>query len=169
MNGNVDALIDRLSALLGADHVSRDPFERLAVGRSAAPISTKIAAFVREQSPFSAVVWPGSAQEVPDAIRLCVEHRCPIVPYGGGSGICGGVDIETASVAIDTKRLCQFEVNADNAMARAGAGLFWQELEDNLQMHGWASGYFPQSGHSATVGGMVSTRGIGVLSGRIIS
>jgi alkyldihydroxyacetonephosphate synthase len=64
------------------------------------------------------------------------------------------------------KRLCTIEVSQRNRIVRAGAGLFWQELEDNLTMQGWTSGHFPQSIQSATVGGMVSTRGVGTFSGR---
>ena len=37
-----------------------------------------------------AVVWPENVREVVAAVRLARELKIPIVPYGGGSGVCGG-------------------------------------------------------------------------------
>jgi FAD/FMN-containing dehydrogenase len=34
---------------------------------------------------------PGTAQEVSAAIRLCNEQRIPVIPYGTGTGLEGGV------------------------------------------------------------------------------
>ena len=37
-----------------------------------------------------AVVWPEHVREVVAVVKLAREQRIPIVPYGGGSGVCGG-------------------------------------------------------------------------------
>src|ERR1044071_7188497 len=37
-----------------------------------------------------AVVWPEHVREVAAVVKLAREQRIPIVPYGGGSGVCGG-------------------------------------------------------------------------------
>ncbi len=36
-----------------------------------------------------AVVRPASTEEVAAVVRLCAEHRLPIVPQGGNTGLCG--------------------------------------------------------------------------------
>lgn len=37
-----------------------------------------------------AVARPATTQEVAQVVRLCAEHRVPIVPQGGNTGLCGG-------------------------------------------------------------------------------
>src|ERR1043165_3501989 len=41
-------------------------------------------------APPHAVVWPEHVREIVQVIKLARELRMPIVPYGGGSGVCGG-------------------------------------------------------------------------------
>src|SRR5688500_16623373 len=36
------------------------------------------------------VVWPESVREVAAIVRVARDLHVPIVPYGGGSGVCGG-------------------------------------------------------------------------------
>src|SRR5690242_19650624 len=37
-----------------------------------------------------AVLWPEHVREVAAVVKLAREQRIQIVPYGGGSGVCGG-------------------------------------------------------------------------------
>lgn len=159
-------LLKLLADAIGERHVSTDPQDLLAQSRSAFPLDTKEIYLGRRPANYLAVVSPGTTSEVAAVVRLCAERRLPMVPYGGGSGICAGTKATVPALAIDTKRLCHLEVSERNNLVRAGAGLFWQELEDYLAARGWTSGHFPQSMQSATVGGMASTRGVGTFSGK---
>jgi FAD/FMN-containing dehydrogenase len=40
-----------------------------------------------------AVLRPANTQEVADAVRLCAEHRAPIVPQGGNTSMVGGAAV----------------------------------------------------------------------------
>src|ERR1044071_7474453 len=63
------------------DTYARDMWPRLLLGyREGRPLPAR---------PY-AVVWPEHVREVVAVIKLAREHRIPIVPYGGGSGGCGG-------------------------------------------------------------------------------
>src|SRR3546814_14077584 len=37
-----------------------------------------------------AIVRPFTTQQVADCLRLCNEHKVPVVPRGGNTGLCGG-------------------------------------------------------------------------------
>ena len=52
-----------------------------------------------------AVVWPEHVREVVAVVKLAREQRIPIVPYGGGSGVCGGAVPIFGGITIDTKRM----------------------------------------------------------------
>src|SRR3546814_20848047 len=36
-----------------------------------------------------AIVRPFTTQQVADCLRLCNEHKVPVVPRGGNTGLCG--------------------------------------------------------------------------------
>lgn len=39
----------------------------------------------------AAVVWPQSVQEVSHVVKICHKHRIPMIPFGTGTGLEGGV------------------------------------------------------------------------------
>ena len=56
-----------------------------------------------EGTPFPlplAVVEARSTQEVSRAMRLCREAGVIVVPYGGGSGVCGAIQVPEGVVVI---------------------------------------------------------------------
>ena len=46
-----------------------------------------------------AVVEAGSVEDVQRTLRLCRELRVPVVPFGGGSGVCGAIRTAEGVVA----------------------------------------------------------------------
>src|SRR5687768_9882999 len=51
------------------------------------------------------VVWPESEREVAAIVRVARELAVPIVPYGGGSGVCGGTVPILGGITVDLKRM----------------------------------------------------------------
>ena len=51
------------------------------------------------------VAWPSDEAEIRKIVKLCREHAVPIVPYGAGSGVCGGTVPIRGGVIIDVKRM----------------------------------------------------------------
>jgi alkyldihydroxyacetonephosphate synthase len=113
-----------------------------------------------------AVLRPGGVSEVSGILRLASEMRVPVVPMGGASGIVGGTMADRGQVLLDTKRLASFSLDPEDCTASGGCGLTCAELEERLGRRGFTSGHFPQSGHSATLGGMAATRAVGTFSTR---
>ena len=83
-----EAAVNRLRSLIGEKNVS-------------------VAMAVREQHgrdesyhacmPPAVVVWPTSTEQVSDVVRVCSELDVPMVPFGSGTGLEGGVNALQAS------------------------------------------------------------------------
>lgn len=87
-----------------------------------------------------------------------------MIPFGGGSSVCGGVepaagDAYAGTLALDLERLHRvLEVDPCSRAARIQAGALGPELEAQLKPHGLTLRHFPQSFEFSTVGGWIATR-----------
>jgi alkyldihydroxyacetonephosphate synthase len=111
------------------------------------------------------VVWPETAREVVAIVKVARDHGAPIVPYGGGSGVCGGAVPIHGGVTIDTKRMVQCKaVTTDELTVDVEAGLGGERFEREMARRGYTFGHFPSSIYCSTVGGWLATRAAGQLS-----
>lgn len=112
-----------------------------------------------------AVVWPETVREIVAVVKLARELRVPIIPYGGGSGVCGGAVPIFGGITIDTKRMQQLRsVHSDELICDVDAGLNGERFERELARRGYTFGHFPSSIYCSTVGGWLATRAAGQLS-----
>jgi alkyldihydroxyacetonephosphate synthase len=112
-----------------------------------------------------AVVWPEHVREIVSVVKLARELRLPIVPYGGGSGVCGGAVPLHGGITIDTKRMQQVRaVRGDELICDVEAGMNGERFERELARRGYTFGHFPSSIYCSTVGGWLATRAAGQLS-----
>src|SRR5690349_21229716 len=51
--------------------------------------------------PPDAVVFPQSVEDVQDAVRICVQHKVPVIPYGTGTSLEGHINAPQGGVSID--------------------------------------------------------------------
>jgi alkyldihydroxyacetonephosphate synthase len=113
------------------------------------------------------VVSPTSTDEVVTVLRYANEARLPVVPYGGGSGVCGAVLPSAETIVVDLRQLNQLlEINETALQARVQAGMYGHRFEEALQAQGYTMGHWPQSVSLSTVGGWVATRAAGQFSTR---
>ena len=111
------------------------------------------------------VVWPESADEVAEVLSYAMEQKKTVVPYGAGSGVCGGARGQSGAVVIDTKRLNTIgPLNEIRGTVRVQAGVNGQHLEDWLQARGYTLGHSPSSISCSTIGGWAAARGAGQFS-----
>jgi alkyldihydroxyacetonephosphate synthase len=160
----VSDLVERLAAALPG-RVSSDAESLGAHRRDAWVLSELHDLEGRAAALPLAVVEPESSEEVSRAIRLCREARAPIVPYGGGSGVCGGVLVPAGAVVISTRRLDGLvRLDDANLVAVFRAGTNGMAAERCVQERGLTIGHWPQSIELSTVGGWVATRAAGQFS-----
>jgi hypothetical protein len=74
-------LLDRLRAIVGPSHALTDPDQQLPYLRELRDMYDGRAAVV---------LRPGSTDEVSKILSLAHEHRIPVVPQAGNTGLVGG-------------------------------------------------------------------------------
>ncbi len=153
-----------LAAALG-DRVRTDP-QVLADHRRDSWVLSELFDLEGRDSPLpSAVVEPRSAADVAQTLALCREARVPVVPFGGGSGVCGAIVVPEGAVVLSTRQLTGLvELDRDALTACFRAGTQGMEAERAVQAEGLTIGHWPQSIELSTVGGWVATRASGQFS-----
>ncbi|TNB48011.1 FAD-binding protein [Martelella lutilitoris] len=107
-----------------------------------------------------AVFFAESSEDVKAAVRLCAEHKVPVIPFGTGSSLEGQVNAPEGGICIDLSRMNRvLEVNAEDLDCRVEPGVTREELNDYLRDTGL---FFPiDPGANASLGGMAATRASG--------
>src|SRR5438067_2344002 len=57
--------------------------------------------------PPDLVAWPNDVEQVAALVRFAAERQVAVVPFGAGSGVCGGTVPVRGGIALDLKRLTQ--------------------------------------------------------------
>jgi alkyldihydroxyacetonephosphate synthase len=115
--------------------------------------------------PPDAVVWPNSTEEVAEIVKLAAQAGTPIVPFGAGSGVCGGTLPIRGGLVVDVKRMRKLvALDTDAGAATFDAGIVGEHLEHELNRRGWTMGHFPSSIMCSTFGGWLAARSAGQLS-----
>jgi alkyldihydroxyacetonephosphate synthase len=88
------------------------------------------------------------------------------VPFGAGSGVCGGVLPGVDALVVDLKRMSRIRALDPAApLVDVEAGHMGVPLERALGRAGFTLGHFPSSILCSTVGGWIATRSAGQCSG----
>jgi len=163
----MDSLLTALRDELGADRVSVEANDLATHGRDACPLIAKWTdAELHAHRPLC-VVRPRHAGEVAATLRCARQHRVPIVPYGGGSGVVGAAVPVGPSISLDTRALeAAMEIDEVNWLVTASAGALGSDVEEKLNARGFTLGHYPQSLYLSTLGGWVATRATGTFSSK---
>jgi alkyldihydroxyacetonephosphate synthase len=169
MNGaRVDAedLRSHLQQIVGAKRVSIDPNDIETYARDVWPrLLIGIAGGKLPEHHSHAVVWPENTREVAAIVRLARSLELPIIPYGGGSGVCGGVVPLCGGITVDLKRMKEVVgVSREDMTCDVEAGVIGERFERDLNHRGYTFGNFPSSIYCSTVGGWLATRAAGQMS-----
>ena len=154
-----DALIERLTTVVGETAVSRDP------GRCEHLAQDIFARRLRAV----AVVRPANRRELAEVVRETVDAGRAVIARGGGmSYSLGYVPAEPDSVLVDMRGMNRvLEVNRDDMYVTVEAGMNWRDLDLALEDTGLRTPYWGTlSGIHATVGGSLSQNSIFWGSGR---
>lgn len=114
----------------------------------------------------TAIVYPGSVDEIRTLLMYCNVNRINVIPRSGKTATEGGLENwKELSIVIDGKRLNRIlRIDTYNMEATVQSGVPLQALEDELRMAGYTTGHSPQSKPVAQYGGLIATRSIGQLS-----
>lgn len=115
--------------------------------------------YIPAQLP-DAVVFAHSTEEVQDIVRICADHKVPIIPFGTGTSLEGGVNAPAGGISIDLMRMNKvLNVNPQDLDVTLQPGVTREELNVHLRDQGL---FFPiDPGANASLGGMAATRASG--------
>ncbi|MDY6851578.1 MAG: FAD-dependent oxidoreductase, partial [Thermodesulfobacteriota bacterium] len=163
-------LTAELTRIVGPDNVRTDRRTRIfhALGRSYRDLIRIRLGHI--PAPPDAVVYPESHDQVRLILDSAARHRAVIVPFGGGSSVVGGVEIDAGprpNICLDLTRMNRIlALDSKSLTARVQTGIFGPGLEEALSKEGFTLGHFPQSFEFSTLGGWIAARGAGHKSTR---
>ena len=110
-----------------------------------------------------AVVFPETNEEVSKILKLCNEHKTPVVPFGTGTSLEGHVVGNEKGITISLEKMNKIlSVNVEDFDCRVQACVTREQLNDYLREDGV---FFPiDPGANAAIGGMASTSASGTMA-----
>lgn len=145
-------LVQNLTQQLGAENVLTGEADRLFYGHDV---------FRAGELP-SAVVRPGSVEELQAIVRAAYESGTPLVTRGGGASYTDAyAQRRTEGITIDSSRLKKIEIDETRATVTVEAGVTWAELREAVLARGFKTRFWGSySGLHANVGGGMSMNAI---------
>jgi FAD/FMN-containing dehydrogenase len=144
-------LIATAGPILGAKGVITDPAD-------IAPWLSDWRGRVHGAAP--AILAPASTDEVAAVVRLAVEHRVPLVPQGGNTGMAAGATppADGGAILLSLRRMNRIRsISAENRVAVAEAGVVLQTLHHAANEAGMRFPLTLGARGSCTIGGLTST------------
>ena len=136
-------------------------------GRYSTSLSTR-SNYARGEDTFDpvlsqAVVFPETNEEVSKILKICNEHKVPVVPFGTGTSLEGNVVGNENGITISLEKMNKIlDVNVEDFDCRVQACVTKEQLNDYLREDGV---FFPiDPGANAAIGGMASTSASGTMA-----
>ncbi|HVS12642.1 MAG TPA: FAD-binding oxidoreductase [Thermoanaerobaculia bacterium] len=147
-----------------AERFTAEPTERLLHAYGKSYPDTVRALRGEFPDPPDLVAYPRDESDVVAILDWAGERNAAVVPFGGGSSVCGGVEPAVGgsyagTISLDLRELDRLlEVDRASRAARFQAGIRGPALEAALKPHGLTLRHFPQSFEHSTLGGWIATR-----------
>ncbi len=140
-------VITKIAAIVGPEHLLTAPEDCWTYAYDATD---------QARAP-EAVVFPGSAAEISQIIRLANEQRFAVTPRGAGTGRSGGAVPITGGVVLVLTRLNRIlEINRDDFLAVVEPGVILGRLKREVEAQGLYYPPDPASAEFCTIGGNVA-------------
>ena len=115
-------------------------------------------------SPPDLVAFPNAEEDISSILDWASSNDVAVIPYGGGSSVCGGVETAISEdykgvISLDMKNLNSIvEIDKESRSALIQGGIFGPDLESQLKEHDLTMRHYPQSFEFSTLGGWIATR-----------
>ncbi len=115
-------------------------------------------------SPPDYVAFPETQNDITSILDWASENNIAVIPYGGGSSVCGGVETNVGSdyagvISLDMKNINSIlEIDKTSRTALIEGGILGPHLESQLKEHDLTMRHYPQSFEFSSLGGWIATR-----------
>ena len=115
-------------------------------------------------NPPDLIAFPNNQDDIVSILDWADQNNIAVIPYGGGSSVCGGVETDVGDtysgvISLDLRNLNQvLEIDKESRAARIQAGILGPALEEELKKSNLTLRHFPQSFEHSTLGGWIATR-----------
>ncbi|MCM3588268.1 glycolate oxidase subunit GlcD [Mesobacillus maritimus] len=139
---------DKLIAIVGAENYEDSKVSRLVYSYDATPDM---------QALPDAVLSPRNTKEVSEIVKLCNEHKIPIVPRGSGSNLCGGTCPIEGGIVLLFKHMNQIlELDEENLTVTVQPGAITLDIINTVEAKGLFYPPDPSSMKISTIGGNIN-------------
>ncbi len=144
---------DRLKELVGEENFTDDLIDRISYATDASEFY---------QRPDCAI-WVHSAEQISQVLKLANEDNFPVIPRGGGTGLCGLAVPTRGGAVMDMGRMNKIiKISIEDRLAVVEPGVVYEKLQGELTPYGFFFPPDPASGAVATLGGNVATNAGGI-------
>ncbi|MDV6379467.1 FAD-binding protein [Sporosarcina sp. GW1-11] len=154
MEVTTESLVESLQRVLSEDQISTNLTVR--------ELRSKDESYHKPHLP-DVVVFPRKTDDVINIMKIAVENKTPIVPFGLGSGLEGQVIPLQHGITIDFSLMNQIlEIREEDLLVKVQPGVTRSQLNQELKKYGLFFTVDP--GADATLGGMAATNASGTTS-----
>ncbi|MBD3256617.1 MAG: FAD-binding protein [Candidatus Lokiarchaeota archaeon] len=151
----VTEIYQKLKDIVSKKFISNNPIVRHAYSRNVDPVLHGVPEIV---------IRPKDAKEISEVIKIANDNNVTVIPRGGGDCEFGGSKpVGNEGIVLDMKRMNNIiELDEDNLIVTAEAGISWGKLNEYLCHYGLYTGCMgPGSGMTASIGGGISHHSVG--------
>ena len=106
------------------------------------------------------VIWPTTAQQVADVLRIANTQHIPVTPWGAGSSLEGNPIPLFGGISLSMERMNQIvAVHAEDFQVTVQPGIGYKDLNEILARSGLF--FAPDPGANASIGGMLANNAAG--------
>ncbi len=148
-----EGLVEEIAAIVGRENFSTNIADLYTYGFDSS---------IHHRTP-DVVVRPASTDEVSRLVKLASREGIPVVPRGGGTGLCGAAVPIKGGMVMDLTRMNAIrEVRINDLYCVSQAGVVYDRLNEALAPFKFFFPPTPGSGEACTIGGMVATNASGM-------
>ncbi|NBJ69424.1 MULTISPECIES: glycolate oxidase subunit GlcD [Clostridia] len=139
---------EKLIAIVGEENVEDNNASLLAYSYDST---------ARYQALPDAMVAPRNKHEVAAVVKVCNEHRIPIVPRGSGTNLCAGTTPSEGGIVLIFKHMRKIlEIDDENLTITVQSGVYTKDILEAAQQVGLFYPPDPGSMHISQIGGNIS-------------